>query len=143
MKRGAQIVVGTGLLFLGAVGLLAWQAVRYPEEPASGARREIKLVVERGSGPHAGGVSSLHEIARRLYELKIIEHPSWFRFYANERGLAQKIREGQYTLSVSTMTLTEILLTVWSKESRSRRWAVTLPEGKNLAQVASYSMPRG
>jgi UPF0755 protein len=125
MKRAAQIVGGTVGLFVLVAGVIAWWAVRYPDRPAGG-NKQAQIVVERGT--------SLHEIARRLKARGIIDHPSWFAFYGNERGLAQKVKAGQYTFSAS-MSPREVLQKLVQGVPVEER-TVTLPEGKNLVQVA-------
>jgi len=98
----------------------------YPDSHPSGPAREAQLTVEKGM--------TLGEISRRLADRRLIDHPSWFRFYANERGLAQKIRAGQYTLSssMSPKQLLERLVEGVPVEEV----AVTIPEGKNMIDVA-------
>ncbi len=125
-KRAAKIVALTVMLFLAVAGGLAWQALTYPDAHPSGAPREAQVTIEKGM--------TLGEIARRLAERGLISHPSWFRFYANERGMAQKIRAGQYTLSsnMSPKQLLERLVEGVPVEEV----AVTIPEGKNMVQVA-------
>ncbi|MDB4969903.1 MAG: Endolytic murein transglycosylase [Myxococcales bacterium] len=125
-KKAAKIVALTVLLLLAVVGGVAWQAIRYPESSPGGEPREAKLSVEKGM--------TLAEIARRLHAGGLIDHPSWFRFYANERGLAQKIRAGQYTLS-SKMTPHQLLDRL-VEGVPVEEVAVTIPEGKNMVQVA-------
>src|SRR6059058_991870 len=90
-KSAAKIVTVTVLVFAALVGGLAWQAIRYPDASPGGPSHEAKLTIEKGM--------TLDAIARRLAAAGLIDHPSWFRFYANERGLAQKIRAGHYTLT--------------------------------------------
>src|SRR4051812_11968877 len=99
MKSAAKVVSTTVILFVLVGGVIAWQAVRYADTPAGG-KHDAKITVEKGT--------SLGEIAKRLAAKGIIDHPSWFRFYANERGLAQKIRAGQYPLS-SEMSPRQVL----------------------------------
>ena len=125
MKRAAKIVSSTALLMLVVGGVLAWKALRYADTPAGG-QHEAKITVEKGT--------SLGEIAKRLAAKHIIDYPSWFRFYANERGLAQKIRAGQYPLS-SSMTPRQVLDKL-VEGVPVEEVAVTIPEGKNLLQVA-------
>jgi peptidoglycan lytic transglycosylase G len=125
-KTAAKVVTVTVLVFVALVGGLAYQAIRYPDARPSGPQREAKLTVEKGM--------SLDAIARRLAAEGLIDHPSWFRFYANERGLAQKIRAGQYTLS-SKMSPKELLDRL-VEGVPIEEVAVTLPEGKNMLQVA-------
>jgi UPF0755 protein len=125
MKRAAKIVSSTMLLFLVAAGVIVWMALRYPDVPAGGAR-EAKVTVEKGNG--------LGEISKRLAQAGVIVRPSWFRFYASERGLAQKIKAGQYALS-SAMSPKQILDKLVEGPPVEEK-AVTLPEGKNLLEVA-------
>jgi UPF0755 protein len=125
MKRAALIVAVTVGLFLTAVGAIAWEAVRYPDQPLGG-NREAQVIVEKGI--------SLREIARRLEERKIIAHPSWFTFYGNERGIAQKVKAGRYTFA-SSMSPRQVLDKLVEGVPQEET-AVTVPEGKNLIQVA-------
>jgi len=125
-KKAAKIVVLTVLLFLAVAGGLAWQALSYPDSHRGGPAREAKVAIEKGM--------TLGEIAARLHKEGLIDHPSWFRFYANERGMAQKIRAGQYTLS-SNMSPKELLQKL-IEGVPIEEVAVTIPEGKNMVQVA-------
>ncbi len=125
-RKAAVIVALTVSVFLGAAAVVGYSALRYPTTPVPGEQREAKVIVERGT--------SLHEIARRLAERGLIRHPSWFRFYANERGLSQKVKAGQYTFS-STMSPAEILDRL-IEGVPVEEVAVTVPEGKNLREVA-------
>jgi UPF0755 protein len=125
MKRAAVIVATTVALFLLVVGVVAWEAVRYPDR-AVGGNVQAQVIVEKGI--------SLKEIARRLQERGIIAHPRWFTFYGNERGIAQKVKAGRYTFASSMsprQVLDKLVEGVPLEEA-----AVTLPEGKNLLQVA-------
>ena len=124
--KAAKVVALTVLLFLAVGGGLAWQAIRYPDAHPSGPARAAKLTIEKGM--------TLGEIARRLADNGLIDHPSWFRFYANERGLAQKIRAGQYTLS-SNLSPKELLQKL-VEGVPVEEVTVTIPEGKNMIQVA-------
>jgi UPF0755 protein len=125
-RKAARIVLLTVLAFVGATLALGWQAARYPNTPVPGPRVEAKIIVEHGT--------SLAKLANRLAEHGLIRHPSWFRFYANERGLSQKVKAGQYTLA-SSMTPSEILDRL-IEGVPIEEVTVTLPEGKNLVQVA-------
>src|SRR5262249_26239544 len=123
----ALIVVLTVGSFLGTVGYFAWQALRYPDRPGpAGGPSGMKIVVAKGM--------SLAEIAHMLGERRLVYHPEWFRFYANERGVAQKIRAGAYTLS-ATMTPRQVLDVLLSG-AREPEVPVTIPEGKNMMDVA-------
>ncbi len=126
MKRAAWVVLVTMALFVGVVSALVWEALRYPGRHLDGPAHEARVTVDRGM--------TMSDIARRLADKGLIDRPSWFRFYANERGLAQKIRAGQYTLS-STMSPRELLDRLVAGVP-VEEVSVTIPEGKNLTQVA-------
>jgi UPF0755 protein len=125
-KRAALVVATSVALFVIVALTLAIIAIRYPDSHPSGAARQARVVVGKGL--------TLGEISRRLADNGLIDHPSWFRFYANERGLAQKIRAGDYTLT-STMSPKELLERL-VEGVPVEEVAVTIPEGKNLEQVA-------
>jgi UPF0755 protein len=132
-KQAAKIVSSTILVgVLLAVGF-GWQVIRYPTTSMSGPKREAQITVERGT--------TLGEIARRLAAHGLIRHPSWFRFYANERGLAQKVKAGQYTLD-STMT-PQTILDRLIEGVPIVEVTVTVPEGKNLVQIAELFADAG
>jgi UPF0755 protein len=127
MRRAALVVSATMAVFFLVVGLLLWQALRYPERPGPlDGPQEAKVVIGKGM--------TLSDIARLLHEKRIITHPEWFRFYANERGAAQKIRAGAYTLS-ARMTPRKVL-DVLVAGAREPEVTVTIPEGKNMLEVA-------
>lgn len=118
------LTVGSGLA---AGGYLVMRAMRYPDRPGpSDGPGDSKVVIVKGM--------SLAEIARLLAEKRLIFHPEWFRFYANERGVASKIRAGAYSLS-ARMTPRQILEVLLSG-AREPEVPVTIPEGKNMLEVA-------
>ncbi|HEY7954763.1 MAG TPA: endolytic transglycosylase MltG, partial [Polyangia bacterium] len=127
MKRAAKIVAGTVLALALATGGVAWFAATYPDRAAGGPEIKAQVVVEH----HA----TLGAIARRLAAKNIINHPLWFRIYAGERGVAQKIRAGQYHFSAS-MTPRELLDKLVAGVP-VEEVSVTIPEGKNLVEVAA------
>lgn len=127
MRRAAVVVLLTVGAFLAVLGALAWQAARYPDRPGpKDGPKDVKIVVGKGM--------TLSEIARLLGDKGIVSHPQWFRFYANERGAAAKIRAGAYTLSAS-MTPRQVLDTMLSG-AREQEVPVTIPEGKHMLEVA-------
>lgn len=128
MKKAGLLVASTmGALLIVGVGL-GVHVAGYPDrKPRSVGATEIKLLVERGT--------SLAEIGRRLAEQKALEHPTWFRLWANEQGLATKIRAGQYTLQPG-LTPRQILAALVAG-AQEENVSVTIPEGKNLLEVAA------
>jgi UPF0755 protein len=129
-----MIVGGTMLAFVVAVTSIGYLAWRYPHRPRSaGDKTATRLVVARGENPAT--------IGRALFQKGLIDHPSWFKIYATERGDAQKIRPGQYSFSPS-MAPAEILdaLVAGMPEEEV---AVTIPEGKNIVEVAGLLADAG
>jgi UPF0755 protein len=120
-----KVVAVTLVVILAVAGGMLWWAASYPDRALGGAAT-AKITVEKGN--------NVGVISHKLAAGGIIVHPSWFRFYANERGLAQKIRAGQYTLTAS-MTPRQILDKL-VEGVPVEEVAVTIPEGKNLVQIA-------
>lgn len=126
MKQAAKVVASTVLAFLLIAAGVAWAVLGYPDRRPGGPARQEKVTIAKGM--------TLGEISRRLATAGLVDHPSWFRFYANERGLAPKIRAGEYTLS-SQLTPKELLERL-VEGVPVQEVSVTIPEGKNLLQVA-------
>lgn len=125
-KAGIMVASTVGAMLIVGGGSLAYVA-GYPDRKPKRAATETKLLVERGM--------SLAEIGRRLHDKQILEHPMWFRLWANEQGMATKVKAGQYTLS-STMSPREILTALVTGQ-QEEQVSVTIPEGKNLLEVAA------
>ena len=126
-RLAALIVALTVGSFIAVMGYAVWRAMRYPDRPGPPqGPAETKVVIAKGM--------SLAEIAQLLAQKDLVNHPEWFRFYANERGVASKVRAGAYTLSAK-MTPRQIL-DVLVSGAREPEVPVTIPEGKNLLEVA-------
>jgi UPF0755 protein len=125
-RRAAWIVLGSSVAACSVAGWLFLRALTYPDRPAGGARKEVRLVVEKGM--------PLGAIARKLAAAGVLDHPLWFRLYATERKQAQKIRAGAYTFD-SSMSPRQILDRL-VEGVPAEEIAVTLPEGKNLLEMA-------
>jgi UPF0755 protein len=116
---------------LAGIGYSAW---RYPRRAREeGDKRAVRVTVSRGMTAAA--------IGRTLVEHGLIDHPSWFRIYATERGDSQKVKPGQYRFSPS-MTPAQILDAL-VEGVPEEEVAVTLPEGKNLLEVAQLLDEQG
>lgn len=131
----ASLFVGCTMFFTvgvaGGLGLTAW---RYPKKPhRPGDERPVQLVVAKGMTPSA--------IARSLAQHDVLDHPSWFRIYATERGDASKVRPGRYTFraSMTPKQILDALITGVPEEEI----AFTIPEGKNLLDVAQIVSDAG
>ncbi len=128
MKKAGILVASSMAALLIVAGGFGMHLAGYPDrKPRAAPPAEIKLLVERGT--------SLAEIGRRLAEQKALDHPTWFRLWANEQGLATKIRAGQYTLATG-LTPRQILATLVAGAAEENV-TVTIPEGKNLLEVAA------
>jgi UPF0755 protein len=126
-RKKAGLIVGTTLLVgLAVVGMLIWQALRYPHRAAGVKTTEAKLVVSPGM--------NLTRISERLGDAGVIRRPSWFRIYARERGVAEKMRAGQYSFDAS-MTPSQIIDKLVAGVP-VEEVSVTIPEGKNILQIA-------
>lgn len=132
MSRRAQRLAG---LFVGATVLAVLAAGAgfgaamwtYPDRPhRQGDKRAVPVVIAKGMNPGA--------IARVLHDKDLLDHPTWFRFYTNERGDAQRIRAGRYTFNpaMTPRQLLEAMLAGAPEEEVT----VTIPEGRNLLEIA-------
>ena len=99
--------------------------VRYPEQPRSGSGRQVEVSIVRGT--------RFPDMVALLEKAGVIERPTWFRLYAMHRGLANRVRAGDYVLrdDMSPKTVLEALVAGVSEENV----AVTIPEGRNLREV--------
>lgn len=124
----ASLFVGFTMFFgAGLVLGVAVTAVRYPKKPhRPGDTRAVSLVVSRGMTPT--------QIARSLAESDVLDHPKWFNIYATERGDASKVRPGRYSFrpEMTPKDILDALITGVPDEEV----ALTIPEGKNILEVA-------
>jgi UPF0755 protein len=131
----ASLFVGFTFCFaVGISGGLALRAFRYPSRAHHpGDAAPVLLVVQRGMTPTM--------IARALAEKGVIDHPSWFRIYATERGDSARMRPGRYTFNAG-MTPKKILdlLVAGVPEEEV---AVLIPEGKNLREISELFAEAG
>jgi UPF0755 protein len=133
MTRRAQglagaIVVATAVGGVAVLSAAAWTALSYPRKPhRPGDKNAVSVVVSKGMTPAT--------IARALVDKDLLDHPHWFRIYATERGDSGKIRAGRYTFNagMSPAQLMDALVAGAPEEEV----AVTVPEGKNLLEVAA------
>lgn len=114
---------------------MGWQVYRYPHRPGPtwGPTAETKILIAKGM--------TAQDIAQLLATQGILRHPSWFRFYVNESGEASKIKVGEYFLS-ARMTPAEIFALL-KKGPLVEIERVTIPEGKNMLDVASILEEHG
>ena len=126
--RAALVV---GFVFTFAAGLAAgvgYTAWHYPDRPRRpGDTQPVNFTVTRGMTPAI--------IARALAERGVLDHPQWFGFYATERGDASRVRAGRYHFSAG-MTPRQVMDALIAGVA-DEEVDVTIPEGKNLREVAA------
>ncbi|HUL78711.1 MAG TPA: endolytic transglycosylase MltG [Vicinamibacteria bacterium] len=123
-----------GLLAILVLAGGAWAAWRHETmwpKIAAGATKAI-FVVPPGASADA--------IARQLYGLGLVRHPLVFRLLARERGLETQLKAGEYALS-GPLSL-EGILDALARGDVVRR-DVTIPEGRNLDEVAALVVAQG
>lgn len=126
-RRASLVVIGTCLVGAAALGVLAASIWRYPDRPhRSGQTEPVELVVARGM--------TVSAVARELAAHDLLDHPRWFRIYATERGDAGRVKPGRYRFAPA-MTPRQLLDALIAGVA-DEEVAVTLPEGKNLVEVA-------
>jgi UPF0755 protein len=126
VKRALVVFLVTGVLGLGMVAYLARMAWKYGDTAAGVARGPVSVEVPKGA--------TAREVADRLSAAGLIDRPVAFRLYAGQRGVAGRFKAGRYELMapVSPRQILDALV----KGAADELIAVTIPEGKNLIDVA-------
>ncbi|HXI55597.1 MAG TPA: endolytic transglycosylase MltG, partial [Polyangia bacterium] len=94
---------------------------------ASGtAQGHVEVEIPKGA--------TAHDVADRLFAAGLIDRPLVFRLYAGQRGVAGRFKAGRYVLAapVTPRQILEALV----KGAADELVAVTIPEGKNLVEIA-------
>jgi UPF0755 protein len=125
-RRALVVFLVTVVLALGALAFVARAAWRYGETPAGSAQGPVELDVPKGA--------NAHDVADLLYTAGLIDRPLAFRIYAGQRGVAGRFKAGRYVLAapIAPRLILDALVTGAADELV----AVTIPEGKNLLEVA-------
>ena len=100
--------------------------------PAASTGPEIVFAVERGS--------SLVRVARDLEAAGLVRSASALEWYARLRGLADRLKAGDYGLTAA-MSPAEILALIES--GRVKTYQVAIPEGFTAAEIASLLERKG
>jgi UPF0755 protein len=124
-RTALLVVLGTLAVALLVAGWYGWQLYQYPETRRDGRGAEVKVKIDKGM--------SFPQIAARLHQQKVIERPSWFRFYAMRRGATTAVKVGEYALK-DNMKPREVLDALIAGV-QARSVEVTLPEGKNMLEL--------
>jgi UPF0755 protein len=125
-KRALYVFLATIAIGLGALGYVARAAWRYGDTVAGTATGPVEIDIPKGA--------SAHEVAERLLAAHLIDRPLAFRIYAGQRGVAGRFKAGRYVLA-APITPRQIL-DAFVKGAADELVSVTIPEGKNLAEIA-------
>ena len=126
MRAAMAVFLGTVLVFGGVSAAALLMIYRYPDTPNHTGPRDVDVVVPQGAAfPQVLGV---------LRERQVVDSPLAFRVYATWRGLAAKIKAGQYRMRTD-MTPRQVLDRL-VRGGPEPEVVVTIPEGKNLLEVA-------
>lgn len=120
MRRKALAVISTVLLLL-ITGL--WFSYQ---------NAMTKPVIEDNRIFEIAKGDSFAGIANNLSAQGIAIHPLWFRCYALQKKISNKLKAGEYELTKG-MTIPE-LLTIFA-EGKAKKYLITFPEGLNLNEI--------
>jgi UPF0755 protein len=124
-RRALLVFLLTTVLGAGALLIVVKKVLRYPDMVTGRAQGTVELEIPKGAG--AGQVSDL------LAAAGLLERPSYFRWYAGQRGVASRFKAGHYRIEapITPRKLVEVMIRGAADELVS----VTVPEGKNLLEV--------
>jgi UPF0755 protein len=117
------VVTVGGIVTAGALGVRAILA--YPERAHEGRGQLVTVKVAKGM--------RFPEVIGELVQAGVIDRPTWFRIYAMQRGLANKVRAGTYELRDDLPP--RAVLDALVKGVEEVDVQVTIPEGRNLREV--------
>jgi UPF0755 protein len=133
MRRALIVFLATGLFGLGAVSLLAYKVWTYPDAPSGSARGPVEVEIPKGAT--AGTVATL------LADKGLLDRPALFRLYAGQRGVASRFRPGLYRIEAPATP--KQLVDTMVKGVADELVAVTIPEGKNMVEIAELMAAAG
>lgn len=126
MMRAFRVFVITTVAGLAVVGVVAYKFFTYPERFGGTAQGRREFVIAKGE--------SAGQVGNHLYRAGLLEHPTLFRLYASQRGAASRFKAGRYEIEAPTTP--RALVDILVKGVVDELIAVTVPEGKNMLEVA-------
>jgi UPF0755 protein len=120
MVRTAIAIILTAVL-----ALLSWLGYGYNQalnQPATNHRFIIEI--EKGD--------SFEKITKKLLAQELAIDPLWFKAIAYQKRIINKLKAGEYEL---TAGLTSPQILAMFAEGKSKKYAVTFPEGWNLKEI--------
>ncbi|HVZ75595.1 MAG TPA: endolytic transglycosylase MltG [Polyangia bacterium] len=125
-KRALLFFVVTLVGGLGAAAFVARTAWRYGDTPGGGAQGKVEVEIPKGA--------TARDVAERLSAAGLIDRPLVFRLYAGQRGVSNRFKAGRYELTAPATP--KQILEALVKGAADELVAVTIPEGKNLVEIA-------
>ena len=125
-KRALVVFLATVVIGLGALGFAARTAWKYGDTASGAAQGKVEVEIPKGA--------SAHDVAGLLYAAGLIDRPLVFRLYAGQRGVAGRFKAGRYELTAPVTP--KQILDALVKGAADELVAVTIPEGKNLVEIA-------
>jgi UPF0755 protein len=125
-RRAFRVFLITAAIGLLSFGFVLYKALGYPDRASGSARGQVEVEIPRGAGAS--------KVAELLAAAGLIDRPALFRLYAGQRGAANRFRPGHYKFDAPTTPRQLVDLIV--KGVADELVAVTIPEGKNMIEVA-------
>src|SRR5262249_3873765 len=125
-KRAVIVFLTSMVLGLGVLGYVARTAWRYGDTASGTAQGRVEVEIPKGA--------SAHDVADRLFAAGLSDRPLVFRLYAGQRGVAGRFKAGRYELQAPASP--KQILDTLVKGAADELVAVTIPEGKNLIEIA-------
>lgn len=126
MRRALVVFLVTAGLGMGAIGFVVRTAWRYGDRPGGTARGRVEIEIPKGA--------TAGEVADRLATAGLIGRSAVFRLYAGQRGVAGRFKAGRYVIQAPATP--KQIVDALVKGAADELIAITIPEGKNLIEVA-------
>jgi len=125
-RRAFQVFLITVAVGVAVVGWLAHRVWTYPDRATGAARGSVEIDIPKGA--------PAQQVAQLLAQAGLIERPAFFRLYAGQRGAAGRFRPGHYKFEAPA-TPRQLVDTI-VRGVADELVSVTIPEGKNMVEVA-------
>ncbi|HEX3694192.1 MAG TPA: endolytic transglycosylase MltG [Polyangia bacterium] len=126
MRRAFQVFLVTTVLGLIVIAWGVRIAWKYGDTPSGPAFGRVDVDIPKGA--------TAVDVADRLAAVGLIARPAIFRLYAGQRGVAGRFKAGHYTLNAPASP--KQILDALVKGVADELVTVTIPEGKNLVEIA-------
>jgi UPF0755 protein len=127
MRRALQVFLATTALGLLAIGWVARTAWHYGDRATGHARGAVEIEIPKGA--------TAGDVADRLAAAGLLERPAVFRLYAGQRGVAGRFKAGRYVINAPASP--RQILDTLVRGAADELVSVTIPEGKNLLEIAA------